>query len=176
MFIYSFKASTVKLLGIVCVSVVALVLLIVFVPTYSADRPVDSGGMTNVSDTEASKSTSINFGKVKSGEDGAEFLARLGYTVDSGSIESTKVVIPQEFDKVFAAYNEIQREMGLDLTKYKNKELTRYTYKVLNYNGYEGTVYANLLVYRNKVVGGDICSADVKGFIHGFENRNISVG
>jgi len=33
----------------------------------------------------------------------------------------------------------------------------------------EGKVYANILVYRNKVIGGDICSADASGFIHGFE-------
>ena len=45
----------------------------------------------------------------------------------------------------------------------------RYTYEVTNYEGAEGTVYANILVYRNRVIGGDICSADVTGFIHGFE-------
>ena len=38
-----------------------------------------------------------------------------------------------------------------------------------NYPDYEGTVYANVLVYRNRVIGGDICSADVSGFVHGFE-------
>ncbi len=45
----------------------------------------------------------------------------------------------------------------------------RYTYEITNYEGYEGTVYVNLLVYRNKIVGGDVCSADASGFIHGFE-------
>jgi hypothetical protein len=42
---------------------------------------------------------------------------------------------------------------------------------VTNYEGYDGKVYANVLVYRNKVVGGDICSADVEGFVHGFEKK-----
>ena len=32
--------------------------------------------------------------------------------------------------------------------------MTRYTYKVLNYPNYDGTVYANILVYRNRVVAG----------------------
>ena len=49
--------------------------------------------------------------------------------------------------------------------------MTRYTFVVSNYDGYDGKVYANVLVYRNKVVGGDICSAEITGdaFVHGFE-------
>ena len=41
-------------------------------------------------------------------------------------------------------------------------------YTVTNYGNYNGTVLANLLVYRGRVIGGDICSADANGFIHGF--------
>ena len=59
----------------------------------------------------------------------------------------------------------------LDLSKYKKKNVMRYTYEVTNYEGANGTVYANILVYRNRVIGGDICSADMKGFIHGFEKK-----
>ena len=98
-----------------------------------------------------------------------EFLGQFGWTVDGSRIECEEVTLPEEFDKIFAAYNELQREQGLDLSKYKKKKVTRYTCTVTNYDGYEGKVYANVLVYRNKVVGGDICSADVEGFIHGFE-------
>ena len=65
--------------------------------------------------------------------------------------------------------NEIQKEQGLNLLKYKRKKLTRYTFEVKNYEGYDGRVLANVLVYRGKVVGGDICSADIDGFVHGFE-------
>ena len=55
------------------------------------------------------------------------------------------------------------------MSKYKNKQIMRYTFTVTNYPSYEETVYANVLVYRNRVIGGDICSADVSGFVHGFE-------
>ena len=78
-----------------------------------------------------------------------------------------EVTVPESFDKIFSSYNEIQKRQGLDLSKYKKKNVTRYTYKITNYDGYDGTVYANILVYRNKVIGGDVCSADVKGFMHG---------
>ena len=63
-------------------------------------------------------------------------------------------------------YNEIQKQQGLDLTKYQKKTAKRYTYKVTNYPNYEGTVYANIIIYRDKVIAGDICSADSRGFIH----------
>ena len=161
MFIYSFRASTLKFLGIISVTLAALVAIIAFVPVYA-----EGVGSVN---TSADGQVSYNYDKVKSASDAVNFLAQFGWTVDGGEPESEKVTIPAEFDKVFAAYNEIQKAQGLDLSKYRKKELTRYTFEVTNYEGYEGKVYANVLVYRNKVVGGDICSADVSGFVHGFE-------
>ena len=77
-----------------------------------------------------------------------------------------------KFDKVFNGYNEIQKRQGLDLSKYKGKTVTRYTYEVTNYENENGKVYANVIVYRNKVIGGDICSANVGGFIHGFSKQS----
>lgn len=163
MFIYSFKASTLKFLGIISVTLVALIAIIVFVPVYAEGAGSVSTGAV------ASGETTVRYDKVKSAADAANFLSQFGWTVDGGNPESADVTIPAEFDKVFAAYNEIQKSQGLDLSKYKKKELTRYTFEVTNYEGYEGKVLANVLVYRGKVVGGDICSADVSGFVHGFE-------
>jgi len=164
MFIYSFRAATLKFFGIIAVTLVALIAIIAFVPVYAQN------GTGNTQDTPTNVgSTEYTYDKVKTSADAANFLAQFGWTVDGGNAKSVKVTIPSEFDKVFAAYNEIQRAQGLDLSKYKKKELTRYTFEVTNYKGYEGKVYANVLVYRNKVVGGDICSADVTGFVHGFE-------
>lgn len=161
MFVYSLRANTIKFFGILCVALVALITLIAFLPSYEPDVAVSAN--------EGTKTVSISYGKIKTNEDRIKFLEQFGWTVTSEPIESEEVVIPAEFDKVFAGYNEIQKSQGLDLGKYKKKKLTRYTYEVTNYEGYEGTVYANILVYRNKVVGGDICSADASGFLQGFE-------
>ena len=30
---------------------------------------------------------------------------------------------------------------------------------------------ANVLVYRGRVIGGDICTADVSGFVRGFDGK-----
>ncbi len=163
MFIYSFKASTLKFLGIISITLVALIAIIAFVPVYA-----DGIGSVSTGNVESGE-VSISYDKVKTAADAVGFLSQFGWTVDGGNPESATVTIPAEFDKVFAAYNEIQKSQGLDLSKYKKKELTRYTFEVTNYEGYEGKVLANVLVYRGKVVGGDICSADVSGFVHGFE-------
>lgn len=161
MFIYSFRASTVKLVGVICVALTVLITLIAFVPTYA----VSSQTSANAGDT----AVSYSYDKVKSAEDAVSFLSQFGWEVTAEPVEVKTVTIPAEFDKVFAAYNEMQKEQGLNLAKFKNKEVTRYTFSVTNYPDYDGTVYANVLVYRNRVIGGDICSADVSGFVHGFE-------
>ena len=164
MFIYSFRAATLKFFGIIAVTLAALIAIIAFVPIYAQGGTTQDAPAVNTGESQK-----YSYDKVKTSADAANFLAQFGWTVDGGNAKSAKVTIPQEFDKVFAAYNEIQRAQGLDLSKYKKKELTRYTFEVTNYPGYDGKVYANVLVYRNKVVGGDICSADVTGFVHGFE-------
>jgi len=163
MFIYSFRASTIKLVGVICVALTVLITLIAFVPTYA----ISSQTGANPDDT----SVSYSYDKIKSAADAAAFLSQFGWTVTPEPIEVKTVTIPAEFDKVFSAYNELQKAQGLNLAKYKNKEVTRYTFALTNYEGYDGTVYANVLVYRNRVIGGDICSADVSGFVHGFEKK-----
>ena len=159
MFIYSLRANTVKFFGVICVALVALITLIAFIPAYEPDMATSGNAQQQVS---------VSYGKIKTNEDRIRFLSQFGWEVDAQPLEEKEVVIPAEFDKIFAGYNQIQRAQGLDLGKYKKKKLMRYTYNVTNYDG-EGTVYANLLVYRNRVVGGDICSSDAGGFVQGFE-------
>ena len=67
------------------------------------------------------------------------------------------------------SYNDLQKAQGLDLSEYKGKSAMRYTYEITNYPDYDGTVYANIIVYKNRVIGGDICSSGTQGFIQGFE-------
>ena len=156
MFIYSLKASTIKFCAVVCVALATLITLIAFVPVAAVDR-----------DAAVSANAEIDYTGIKTNDDRIKFLAQFGWQVDQEPVEAVEVTIPESFDKIFSSYNEIQKRQGLDLSKYKKKNVTRYTYKITNYDGYDGTVYANILVYRNKVVGGDVCSADVKGFMHG---------
>ena len=152
MFVTTLRANTLKLIGITVLSFMIVAALVIFVPSY--ESPAASGG--------------INYDKLYSNRDIVEFISGFGWQVAQTPIEEVTVSIPSEFDTVYLGYNDIQKAQGLNLAKYKGKEVVRYTYEVTNYEGYDGTVYVNLLVYRNKIVGGDVCSADSSGFIHGF--------
>lgn len=144
MFIYSMRANTLKLLAVICLSVLVLVALLIFIPDYSSPS--------------AQAGREISYKGVKDAADAVEFLRQFGYEVKSEPREVLEVTIPTEFDKIFAGYNEIQKSEGLDLSKYKGKDLLRYTFEVTNCTDCPGLVLANVLVYKNRVVGGDICS------------------
>ena len=162
MFVYSMRAGTVRFFGVLCVSLAVLVALIAFVPE------LQPAAATNA---DAEDSAAIRYDGIRTEEERIAFLARFGWEVAPQAVESTTVRIPTEFDKVFAAYNELQRTQGLDLSDFGGKTVERHTYTVTNYPGYEGTVYANLLIFRGRVIGGDICSADPDGFLQGFEKK-----
>lgn len=161
MFIYSIKASSVKFFGVIALSVAALITLIAFIPEY---EPTMAG-------TYYSEVGAICYDKIKTEEDRIAFLKQFGWEVEPAPVEEVNVTIPTEFDRIFTGYNELQKQQGLDLSKYKRKQAVRYTYKITNYEGYDGTVYANIIVFRNKVIGGDICTADVSGFVKAFDGK-----
>ena len=163
MFVYSFRASTIKFLGVICVALCALITIIAFVPTYTVDATVDAAAN--------SSEVSYNYDKVKNVEDVKDFLKQFNFECAKDAVEVTEITLPSQFDGVLYDYNEIQKRQGLDLSHYKGKKLTRYTLEITNYPEYKGTVYANVITYKNKVVGGDICSADLDGFIKTFENK-----
>ena len=107
----------------------------------------------------------------KTNEQRISVLETFGWEVEGEEDEIVEVKIPQEFDDVFEKYNEIQKQQGCDLSKYAGKRCKRYTYVIENYPGQAEGVRANILVYKNKVIGGDVCSVELDGFMHGFAQR-----
>lgn len=104
----------------------------------------------------------------KTNEDRIKFLSQFGWEVEPDPIEICEIKIPSKFNEVYENYNSMQKDQGLDLSKYKEQNCTRYTYQVLNYKDAPGGIRANILVFNNKVIGGDICSIEIDGFMHGF--------
>ena len=166
MFVYSIRATTIKFFGVVCVALATLITVIAFLPGYVAQGDDMATGAQGEDAIAV-----ISYEKVKTAEDAAKFLSQFGWEVNSDDVEEVDVTLPSAFDKILTAYNELQMRQGLNLSKYKNKPVVRYTFTVTNYPGAQGPVLANVLVYRNRVIGGDICSADVTGFVAGFEGN-----
>ncbi len=150
MFIYSVRAQTLRL-GVI----LAVFALLVGVVVLTGE------GSTVLASASVGE---IDYSGIKTAEDRLSFINRFGIEVAEGSEQSGEFSMPSDFDRVILGYNELQKRQGLDLLKYKNKRVTRYTYLVTNYDS-EGEVYANLFVYRGKIVACDICSADPKGFV-----------
>ncbi|MDR1003170.1 MAG: DUF4830 domain-containing protein [Oscillospiraceae bacterium] len=99
----------------------------------------------------------------------AKFLTQFGWNFDSTPLEVKEIIVPVNFDDVYKEYNEIQKAQGFNLEWYRGERLKRWTYLVTNYPGVSDTIVANLLVKDGKVVGGDICSTALDGFMHGFD-------
>ncbi len=97
------------------------------------------------------------------------YLKQFGWEVKEEPSEIVEVAIPTEFNDVYEKYNLIQKKQGFDLMPYRGKAVKRWTYDVINYPDNRPNVKANILVYDNKVIGGDICSLELDGFMHGFQ-------
>ena len=78
-----------------------------------------------------------------------------------------ELVIPRCFNGFFGDYNARQKQQGFDLSTYAGETCTAYPYRVTNYEGSTDTVLAQLFVYRNRVIGGDIHATAMDGFMHG---------
>lgn len=153
MFVYSIKSKHVK--------VVLLLLFVVFT--------VISLFVLSRDSAQTGKGDSVTL-KASTHEERMAFLSQYGWEIDEEPIEVREVIIPEEFDDTYTAYNEIQKNQGFDLTVYAGMRVKRWTYTVKNYTGYENRecIHANILVYEGIVVGGDICSVELDGFMHGF--------
>ncbi len=107
-----------------------------------------------------------------SGNEGrVQFLQNLGWEVAASPTESGQVRIPKEDSPVFSRYNELQKSAGYDLSQYAGKTVMRYVYKVNNYPEATEPVYATLLVYKDKIIGGDITSTAAGGSMQALVKR-----
>ena len=157
MFICTVRAQTVRFAGVLCLALDILFGVAVIADAGAAIVPPEETVET------------VSFSRVKTDEDRLKLLTDLGWKTTGEVVEEESFTLPETFDRVLLGYNEIQKDQGLDLTRYRKKKVTRYTYEITNYPDYEGRVYANLIVWRGRVIAGDISSADPMGFVRGLE-------
>ena len=155
MFLFSLKSLKSKL--ILLIAAVAAIVIVFSVISNSEDaqkaKPTD-GVMNFSASTE---------------EERLKFITQLGLTVERDPSGVKEIIIPEEFDDTYINYNELQKESGFDLEPYKGCTAKKWTYTVTNYPEYEESqsIKINLLVYKGKIIGGDICSVELDGFMKG---------
>lgn len=120
----------------------------------------------------AAVSTAASPKGVKSNDDRVAYLESYGWTVAPDPISVEELVIPDEFDETYTDYLALQVGQGFDLSKFSGKRVKRYAYIITNYPTGEEGVQAGLLVYKNTVIGGEVLSSQIDGFIHGLALPN----
>ena len=92
------------------------------------------------------------------------FIKSLGLVPDENSAESKTVTVPAVFSAVYENYNLLQKEAGYDLSAYRGAKITLYTYPVGKIRkDCNDDYYINLMVYKGRVIGGDISSRNIDG-------------
>lgn len=95
------------------------------------------------------------------------FLQSLGWQVSEKETDCKVIKIPTDFNTVYNAYNKLQKQQGFDLSKHKGETVEIYTYDVYNYPDKPDNIVTHLIVSNDMLVGGDVCSTEKDGFIHG---------
>lgn len=151
MFIWSVKLNRNFIWGFFAVICLSIGVIAFFAPKDSSDVLQNS----------------VNF-TAKTYEQQVGIIESFGYKVEPQPILIEEIIIPAEFDEKYEKYNDFQKLSGFDLSDYKGSRVKKYTYRVKNYSDGDENVIANIFVYGNKAIGGDISSAKVDGFLHGF--------
>ena len=148
MFICSVKAKTLRFFGLIvlCLCVISAVGIVL---ADANAAPASAAG--------------ISLENVKTEKDRRAFLEAVGLTPTKDAESAAEITLPKALDAVLLGYNEIQKQQGLDLSRYAGKTVTRYTYRIADQNG--APTYANLILYRNTVVGADVTATGSDGFV-----------
>lgn len=122
-----------------------LILTVLFMSKFSSLANVKTNGLTR--------------------EDRIAFLKDLGCFVTPDSETEKAIQIPVEFSDVYVNYNEIQKNAGYDLSFYKGAKCYLFSYDITELSDNESPEYmkANLIVYKGRIIGGDISSAEIDG-------------
>ncbi|MBE6811569.1 MAG: DUF4830 domain-containing protein [Ruminococcaceae bacterium] len=155
MFCFSFKSAKYRLVMLIFGGL--LILLTVFTVRGTA-RDVAVGGSV--------------YPRGATQEERLQYLEQFGWIVQEEPVSVQEIFIPAQFGDVYNNYNAIQLSQGFDLLPYAGRSVKKWVYAVTNYPGYaqsEAYVQATLLVCQGIIIGGDICSVELDGFMHGFD-------
>ncbi len=93
------------------------------------------------------------------------FVKSLGYELLSDTAETKEVNIPTIFSDVYKNYNQLQKKANFDLSQYKGCDVVIYTYNIKAPKDYSGECVFNMIVYKGRVIGGDISSRQLDGYM-----------
>ena len=93
------------------------------------------------------------------------YLASLGLRADPASEELRPVALPARFDALLEDYNALQLSQGFDLRAAAGRTCLCCSYDLVGFPDRDGRVIATLYLFRGRVIGGDVHTAAVDGFM-----------
>lgn len=110
-----------------------------------------------------------NPNNIKTTEDQIAYLSAYGWQVKAEPLMIEELLIPEVLDASYDDYLSLQSQQGFDLTLYQGERVKRYVYEISNYPTGETGVQVALLIHDNTVIGGEVLSSQLDGFLHGLE-------
>ena len=99
-----------------------------------------------------------------SNEDRVAYLEALGWQVEPQPIETLDLQLPETLDGEWDAYAKLQKGQGLPFSEFAGQAVKRYTYTVTNYPDIPQGVQANLYLWGDQIIGGDVIFTGQGGF------------
>ena len=120
-----------------------LCLLLVLLLAGCATLPAEERGMTSEADRHW-------------------YLEKMGRDAAGQPLSVQEIRLPESFPPVLEEYNRLQRQQGFDLSRYAGKDITVYTYEL---SGSSPLLFVSLYQYKGRIVGGDVHSAALNGYM-----------
>ncbi|MCR4771050.1 MAG: DUF4830 domain-containing protein [Oscillospiraceae bacterium] len=150
MFVFTAKLNRKK--AVLITAGLAVVLALIVIAVHAA-----SGGKK--ADMHPSESG------IRGVEDIVAYLASLGWQVESEPIETQSIVIPRRFNGVYADYIKLQKEQGYPIENYAGMQAVRYSFRVTNYPTGEKDIVADVVLFGQEIIAGDVQSTASDGFM-----------
>ena len=101
---------------------------------------------------------------LESNDQRVAYLQSLGWEIEPEPMETLQFLMPETLEEPYLTYNELQHAQGFDLSACCGKQVTRYTYAVLNHPDRAEGVQANLYICNEVPVAGDLFCPGENGF------------
>ena len=109
---------------------------------------------------------SAEVSNIRNNDDRVAYLTGLGWQVSGEPVHTEELLIPDTFDESYNDYLSLQSEQGFNLSRYCGKRVKRYIYQITNHPDGRENIQAALLIYKNRIIGGQVQSAD-GSILHG---------
>lgn len=97
-------------------------------------------------------------------EERVAYLEALGWQVEPQPIETLDLQLPEKLEGEWDAYAKLQKGQGLPFSEFAGQAVKRYTYTVTNYPEIPQGMQANLYLWGDQIIGGDVIFTGQGGF------------